>query len=177
MTDYQVLGLDNSFTYEELKKAFRKKSKQFHPDINKDTLNSHMAMIRLNQAYSNLLKTIDKTSGNNSVSPAKDNAYSVYKEGINRFQNIHPSKWKTFSKKGLFDSGAVKTNSDTPSVIQTLITEMAEAYHSFSTIVNEYENSPWYTDSLDKMCEIERMTKRYMKIKESYESELKLKNA
>ena len=172
MTDCQILGLKESFSHDELKKAYREKSKQFHPDKNKDNLNSHLAMIRLNQAYSNLLKRSETAPPKKEEPRGGDIAYTIYKEGISKFQSIHPAKWKTYSKDGLFDPNAVTTHPETPSIIQAMITKMAEAYHSFSIIINEHENSPWYSDSLRKMREIEKMTQRYMKIKESYEQEL-----
>lgn len=172
MTDIEILGLNNTFSFEELKRAFRQKSKQFHPDKNQDNLNSHLAMIRLNQAYSNLHKQIKEKPVSKNLNIAKDIAYSIYKEGIQKFQNIHPSKWKSYSIDGLFDPSAISTHLETPSIIQSLITLMAEAYHSFSTVVNEHENSPWYSDSIMKMKEIEKMTERYLKIKESYELEM-----
>ena len=33
---YEVLGLTKALSKEEIKKAYRKLSKQYHPDINKD---------------------------------------------------------------------------------------------------------------------------------------------
>ena len=158
---YRNPGVNNTFSFEELKRAFRLKSKQCHPDKNHDNLNSHLMMIRLNQAYSNLQKQIKKKPVLNNQNPIKDNAYSIYKEGIQKFQSIHPSKWKSYSIDGLFDPSVINTHSETPSIIQSLITLMAEAYHSFSAVVNEHESSPWYSDSVKKMKEIEKMTHRY----------------
>ena len=89
-----------------------------------------------------------------------------------KFQSIHPSKWKSYSINGLFDPSAINTHSEAPLILQSLITLMAEAYHRFSTVVNEHENSPWFSDSITKMKEIEKMTQRYIKIKESYEIEM-----
>ena len=173
MTDYQVLELDEDFSYEELKKAFRKKAKQYHPDKNKDCLNSHLAMTRLNQAYSNLVKKVKAGQAHNEQLQSKDKAYSIYRKGIDKFCNIHPSKWKIYSIDGLFNTGAITTHSDTPSIIQSLIIQMAEAYRNFSIVINEYEGSPWYSDALRKMKEIEKMILRYSKIKESYELDIK----
>ncbi len=172
MNDIQILGLNESFSYEELKKAFRKKSKQLHPDRNQDNLKSHLAMISLNQAYSNLQKQLKEKPFLKEEKKTKDLAYSIYKNGIQKFQSIHPSKWKSYSMAGLFDPSAINTHSETPSIIQSLITEMAEAYHSFSIIISEHENTPWYSDSISKMKEIEKLTLRYIRIKESYEREM-----
>ncbi|MBN1498807.1 MAG: J domain-containing protein [Spirochaetes bacterium] len=172
MTDYEVLEINESFTCDELKKAFRRKCKQFHPDKNNDSMQSHLAMIRLNQAYSNLLNLV-KTGDAGKKSEVKDEAYAVYKEGISLFQNIHPSKWKSYSIEGLFNAGAIETHPEALAVIKSLITGMAQAYLKFSIVAAEHETSPWYSDSLKKMKEIEKMTVRYKKIKKSYESEMR----
>ena len=172
MNDYQVLGLEQDCSYAELKKAYREKSRLCHPDLNSDHLDSHLAMIRVNRAYANIASEIvEKPAVRAQVKEDED--YAVYRKGITKFQAIHPSRWKKYSVNGLFDPGAVATHSETPSVIQALITDLAEAYYCFSTVVNEYPDSQWYEDSLKKIKEIEKMTIRYVRIKESYEKELK----
>ena len=170
MNDLQVLGIDADYTRDDLKKAFRLKSKQFHPDKNDDSLNSHLIMIRVNQAYSNLLEKAKDPPV--AAEPGdKDEAYTVYKDGIKKFQDIHPSKWKQLNKDGLFNAGAIETDAEAPVIIKSLIDKMAEVYLSFSVIVNEYPQSCWYADSYLKLKEIEKMTIRYVKILKSYESE------
>ncbi|MBI9097045.1 MAG: DnaJ domain-containing protein [Spirochaetaceae bacterium] len=172
MNDLQVLGISGEYTLESLKKAFRLKSKQLHPDKNTDSLSSHLAMIRVNQAYANLSKMLNEKKEEPELN-RKDNAYSIYKAGIDKFQNIHPSKWKSYSKGGLFNAGSIETNREAPKIIQTLMDNMAEAYYKFSIIVNEYPQSCWYTDSKAKLKDIEKMTVRYVKIMNSYKSEEK----
>lgn len=62
------------------------------------------------------------------------------------------------------------TDPDVINIIDGLIIKMAEAYKLFSAISNEFETSPWFKDSKDKMVEIEKMSIRYIKIKESYKN-------
>lgn len=172
MNDRKILGLGEQFSYEELKKAFREKSKQFHPDKNSDNMNSHLSMIRVNQAYANLLQAInDKPVQNQN---RDDKAYTFYKEGIDKFQSIHPSKWKRIIKNDIFNAHAIETNPDTIEILKDLINLMSEAYYSFSIVVNEYSDSCWVEDAKLKLKEIEKMTVRYSKIKKSYIFELKL---
>ena len=33
---YDILGVSKNATQDEIKKAFRKKARQYHPDVNKD---------------------------------------------------------------------------------------------------------------------------------------------
>jgi len=166
MSDLEVLGLTEDYTYSDLKKAFRIKSKKLHPDINDNSLESHIAMIKLNQAYSNLLQLLEKPK--EIEQKQKEDPYSIYRRGISVFQRIHPSKWKVTRKKGLFNPGAIETKSETPKIIKSMINDMAKAYHDFSIVVNQYPNSDWASDARTKMNVIEKMTVRYMKILCSY---------
>lgn len=50
LTHYQVLDLDATATQAEIKKAYRRLAKQFHPDSNRATA-SHDKISRLNAAY------------------------------------------------------------------------------------------------------------------------------
>lgn len=58
MRDYHlsVLGLDSSASKDDIKSAYRKLSKRYHPDINKSP-NAHEQFIRINEAYENLEST------------------------------------------------------------------------------------------------------------------------
>ena len=51
----KILGLGNSFTEEELRKAYREESKKYHPDLNKEK-NAEEKMKKINNAYEYLKK-------------------------------------------------------------------------------------------------------------------------
>lgn len=48
---YKVLGLSKDATPEEIKKAYRKKAKEFHPDLHPDDPNATKKMNEVNEAY------------------------------------------------------------------------------------------------------------------------------
>lgn len=54
---YELLGVTKDATEEEIKKAFRKKVKKYHPDVNKSE-NAHSIMIALNDAKDILLNPV-----------------------------------------------------------------------------------------------------------------------
>jgi curved DNA-binding protein CbpA len=46
---YQILGVPNNASSQSIKKAFRCKAKELHPDVNKSTSNQHF--LKINEAY------------------------------------------------------------------------------------------------------------------------------
>ena len=52
---YEILGVDKNATDEELKKAYRKLAKKYHPDANPDNPKAAEAKFKeVNEAYENL---------------------------------------------------------------------------------------------------------------------------
>jgi len=50
--DYlSILGLSNDFDYKELKRAFRREARKWHPDLNKNDLNAEERFKLINEAY------------------------------------------------------------------------------------------------------------------------------
>ena len=48
---YDILGISKNSSQEEIKKAYKKKAKQFHPDLNKDNPQAEEKFKEVNQAY------------------------------------------------------------------------------------------------------------------------------
>ena len=48
---YEVLGVDKNASQDEIKKAFRKKARQYHPDVNRDNPEAAEKFKEANEAY------------------------------------------------------------------------------------------------------------------------------
>ena len=84
--DYlSILGLNPDFDDKELKKAFRREARKWHPDLNKNDLNAEERFKLINEAYeylSNPKKTID--SADESID---DDHFDNFKTGFPDFQD------------------------------------------------------------------------------------------
>jgi len=48
---YKILGVNKNATEKEIKQAFRKQAKQWHPDANQDNPNAEAKFKEVNEAY------------------------------------------------------------------------------------------------------------------------------
>lgn len=81
---YEILGLTNNTSFEEIKKAYRKLSLKYHPDKSKEE-NCEQKFIEISQAY-NVLKDPDKRARYDKLGDkyededSEEDPYSLFKE-------------------------------------------------------------------------------------------------
>ncbi len=83
--DYlSILGLSNDFDDKELKKAFRREARKWHPDLNKNDLNAEERFKLINEAYEYLR---DPNNKNSDVNFQEDYKNNNFKTGFPDFQD------------------------------------------------------------------------------------------
>lgn len=75
---YETLGVDRDATASEIKKAYRKKVKQLHPDINADKENAEEAIKAVNEAYDTLKEPDKKAAYDNPQSHGFPHGYNPF---------------------------------------------------------------------------------------------------
>ncbi len=85
--DYlSILGLSHNFDDKELKKAFRREARKWHPDLNKNDLNAEERFKLINEAYEHLSDPI-KRSESKDVKIHEDYENNNFKTGFPDFQD------------------------------------------------------------------------------------------
>ena len=73
--DYlSILGLSNSFDNTELKKAFRREARKWHPDLNKNDIKAEERFKLINEAYEFLRNNIKSTNSNDPNTSNEENS-------------------------------------------------------------------------------------------------------
>jgi len=87
LKDYlSILGLSNDFDDKELKKAFRREARKWHPDLNKNDLNAEERFKLINEAYE-YLRDPNKRNKNSDVNIQEDYENNNFKTGFPDFQD------------------------------------------------------------------------------------------
>ena len=85
--DYlSILGLSHDFDDKELKKAFRREARKWHPDLNKNDLNAEERFKLINEAYE-YLRDPNKRNKNSDVNLQEDYESNNFKTGFPDFQD------------------------------------------------------------------------------------------
>ncbi len=82
---YQILGINENSTVEEIKKAYKKKVMQFHPDINNDLDNEDMIK-EINLAYEKIMERKGKTSSTITNSATTTNNVESFNSMSNNYK-------------------------------------------------------------------------------------------
>lgn len=195
ISDYEILGITQTADISLIKKAYHKRVKDLHPDTasDEDAVKNHFlfaevckAYKRLSQKYKGKISQQQPGDGvkanisvgmkgeaqNTSLVQHKDPAYVLYKKGIEIFSRIHPSQWKTGDKGVIATEIGDDEESQKKSkqIVMDLVRFFPKAYYYFSLVVNDFPDSPWYSDSVEKMNLIEKRMNTYKKIIESFSS-------
>lgn len=75
---YQILGIPENAGINEIKNAFRRKAKKYHPDINRSE-GAHERFIDISEAYSYLMDLHNNPAGGPAGSGARDDYYRQWK--------------------------------------------------------------------------------------------------
>ena len=86
--DYlSILGLSNDYDDKELKKAFRKEARKWHPDLNKNDINAEERFKLINEAY----EYLSNHKNRNIISDLYSHdeyANNIFKTGFPDFQHF-----------------------------------------------------------------------------------------
>lgn len=87
---YKVLGLSPGATQEEIKKAYRRKTKEYHPDTHPDDPNATKKMTEINEAY-DMLMNPDKYASRRAQRQESSNRQNSYSGGNSGYSGQHGS--------------------------------------------------------------------------------------
>ena len=86
-TDYlSILGLSSNFDNSDLKKAFRREARKWHPDLNKNDLNAEERFKLINEAYEFLSDPVKREKYEQEISDNNSDLINNFSTGFPEFE-------------------------------------------------------------------------------------------
>ncbi len=91
---FSVLGISPSASEDEIKAAYRKLAKKYHPDVNQGSADSEAKMKEINEAYAEALKikrsggSYNPGQGQSSYGPQGYGSQGGYNQGYNGYEDF-----------------------------------------------------------------------------------------
>lgn len=135
---YKVLGLSEGASKDEIKKAYRKKAKEYHPDLHPDDPKAAENMHQVNEAYERLMnpeKYQKQTAGAGKTAYGQYGSYSQNYTGYGAYGNRNTLRPERMSG----DSETIKQVVDLIN-----IGRYAYANQTLNTVISQYRDGRWY---------------------------------
>lgn len=100
---YQILGIPHSATEAEIKKAYRKKAKEYHPDLHPNDPVAIKKMQEVNEAYDMLMNPEKYAARNAQQQRSSQQQHSTYNQGGSRNSGGYQGTGGWYSDFGGFD--------------------------------------------------------------------------
>ncbi len=164
---YQVLGIPRNASEEDIKKAYRKKAKEYHPDLHPDDPVAAQKMNEVNEAY-DMLKNPEKYERRRAQEQQQSNYRQTYYGGSGQSSSGgyggyssqgggYYSGYGGFNFEDFFGgfgnyyqqpSGPQARNTDPPEMIRAIQAinsrRYTEAIQILSGMTSNYRNGRWY---------------------------------
>ncbi|CAF2871931.1 unnamed protein product [Rotaria sp. Silwood2] len=97
---YELLGVERTATQKEIKKAFYKLSKEYHPDSNSADKSLHEKFVKINEAFSVLSKHSTRTIYDQSLNSISRSPYQSYsRQSSSDWSNIYSANRSTYQRR------------------------------------------------------------------------------
>ncbi len=167
---YKILGLTESASADEVKRAYKKKVKECHPDLHPNDPTAHERMSQVNEAYDMIMcpekytrrqQTSSASSSANSSRTSSSYSSTNSNRGYYSNSQNYSGGYREFSFEDLFGFGfGFESDSDddifTPTIESSDIPDMvravneinnkrySEAINVLTFIPSSYRNARWY---------------------------------
>lgn len=138
---YAVLGIDKTATKDEIKSAYRKAAKKYHPDLHPDDPDAAKKMNEVNEAYDMLMNPEKYANQNTYADPTPSYSYSQYgsSDGYMNMDDLFRMFGFDFGSQNIYGSSQYR-------MAEELINRgsYAEAIHNLESIQSQMRSSRWY---------------------------------